>query len=317
MATQWLRRAVLLAAAGASALLLAACGGGSIASQFHPDRLIVFGDAMADIGQTGSRYTVNDGSRNNWTLFVAREFDRELAPSSSGGLSYATGNARVAAKPDAAGNAATPTVTEQIDTFLASSAVTTNDLVLVNAGTSDVIVQAQAYFSGAQSEAQMLANLTAASQALAAQVRRIVSAGATHVVVVGPINLGRSPWANQINQNDLLESASRRFNQQLLVSLSDMGSTVLYIDAELQFNLYTSQPSAYSLNNVTEPVCTSADPGPGIGTGTGQVNSRLCTPSTVVTSEYNTYLFADRVYATPRGHDLFGDHASSRIRDRW
>lgn len=316
MATQWLRRAVLLAAAGASALLLAACGGGSIASQFQPDRIIAFGDAMADLGQTGSRYTVNDGSQN-WTQYVAREFDRDLAPSSSGGLSYATGNARIAAKPDAAGNAATPTVVEQIDAFLASSALTSNDLVLLSAGTSDVIAEAQASFTGAQSNEQTEANITAAAQALAGQIRRLVAAGATHVVVVGPLNLGRSPWAVETGRGDALEAATRRFNQQLLVSIADMGKTVLYVDAELQFNLYTAEPGSYSLENVTQPACNSVDPGPGIGTGAGQVNSRLCTPATVVSADYLRYLFADRVYPTPRGHELFGDYAKSRIRDRW
>ena len=316
MATQWLRRAVLLAAS-ASALLLTACGGGSIASQFSPDRVIAFGDAMADVGQTGSRYTVNDGTVNNWTLYVAREVDRDLAPVSAGGLSYATGNARVAAKPDAGGNAATPTVQEQIDAFLARSAVTSNDLVIVNAGTSDVIVEANARLSGAQTQDQMLANLTVAGEALAGQVRRLVDAGARHVVVTGPINLGRTVWGVQTGQEGVLESATRRFNQQLLVSLADMGSTVLYVDAEFQFNLYTGDRAGFNLENSTEAVCTSVDPGPGIGTGPGQVNSRLCTPATVMNPDYNKYLFADRVYPTPRGHELFGDYARGRVRERW
>jgi outer membrane lipase/esterase len=316
MATQWLRRAVLLAAS-ASALLLTACGGGSIASQFSPDRVIAFGDAMADVGQTGSRYTVNDGSVNNWTQFVAREFDRDLAPVSAGGLSYAVGNARVAVKPDAAGNAATPTVQEQVDAFLAANAVTSNDMVILNAGNSDVIAEVNAHLSGAQTEDQMLANLAVAGEALAAQARRLVDAGATHVVVAGPINLGRTVWGVQTGKEGVMESATRRFNQRLLVALSDMGGTVLYVDAEFQFNLYTGDRSAYNLDNITEAVCNSVDPGPGIGTGPGQVNSRLCSPATLVNGEYNKYLFADRVYPTPRGHELFGEYARNQIRERW
>lgn len=316
MATQWLRRAVLLAAS-ASALLLTACGGGSIASRFSPDRVIAFGDGMADAGQAaGTKYTVNDGSPV-WTRYVAREFERDLAPSTAGGLSYATGNARVAVRPDAAGNPATPTVAEQIDSYLASNSLTTNDLVLVNAGTSDVIAEAQAVLSGAQTETQMRANLTVAAEALAGQVRRLVSAGATHVAVAGTTNLGRSVWANQTARSGLLEAASRRFNQQLLVSIADMGANVLYIDAEFQFNLYVADRGSYALDNVDQAVCTSVDPGPGIGTGAGQVNSRLCTPATVTAANYKAYLFADRVYPTPRGHELFGEYARTRIRERW
>src|SRR5687767_8352508 len=110
MAIQWLRRACLVAAC-ASGLLLASCGGGDIVSQLDPARVVAFGDASADVGQNGRAYSINDdGSVNNWARYVAAAFGNELAPSSAGGLAYATGNARVTAKPDAAGDAATPTV---------------------------------------------------------------------------------------------------------------------------------------------------------------------------------------------------------------
>jgi outer membrane lipase/esterase len=316
MATQWLRRGWLLAACASA--LLAACGGGSIVSQLSPTRIVAFGDAMADLGQTGARYTVNDSTVNNWTQFVASAFGLPLAPTSAGGNSYATGNARVTAKPDAAGNSSTRTVTEQIDAFLAAGRPVETDLFLVSAGTSDVIVQAQAVITGTQTQDQMLAAVGQAGRELAAQVRRLVNAGASHVVVAGPYNLGRSPWAVQLSQQSLLEAASSRFNEQLLVSLVDLGEKVLYVDAALYFNLLTANPGSNSLTNSNSPVCTSIDSGPGIGTGSGQVNSLLCTPSTIVTGvDYNAALFADRVYPTPRVHQLFGDYARSRIRERW
>jgi phospholipase/lecithinase/hemolysin len=65
-------------------------------------------------------------------------------------------------------------------------------------------------------------------------------------------------------------------------------------------------------------VCTTIDPGPGIGTGTNQVNSNLCTPQTLVAgANPSLFLFADRVYVTPRGQQLFGDYAFTRIKQRW
>jgi outer membrane lipase/esterase len=318
MAIQWLRRAWLLAACASA--LLAACGGGSIDSQLAPTRVVAFGDAMGDLGQNGRRYTVNDTSVSNWTQFVAQAFGLPLTASAAGGKSYATGNARITGKPDAAGNNATPTVQEQIGTFLASGAPTAGDLVLFSAGTSDVIAQAQAVITGAQSRDQMLVNLGQAGREMAAQVRRVVDAGATHVVVVGPYNLGRSAWAIETNQVDLLQTASGRFSDQLLVSLVDLGSKVLYVDAALYYNLVTANftASAYTLTDATHLVCTTVDPGPGIGTGANQVNSNLCTPSTIQAgADYNKFLFADRVYPTPRGHQLFGDYAYGRIRERW
>jgi len=330
MATQWLRRAWLVAAC-TTALLVAACGGGSIVSSFTPTRVIAFGDAMADLGQNGRRYTVNDNTVNNWTEFVARGFGLQLAPSAAGGLSFATGNARITATTDAAGNTGTPSVAQQVDAFLAASRPTENDLIMVSAGTSDVIVQAKAVMDGAIGEAQAQQNVQQAADALAAQVRRLVDAGARHVVVVGPYNLGRSAWAVQTSQAGLLERLSaisgntganqpRSFNERLLIAMVDLGATVLYVDAALEFNLITATPEAtgFELSNATAVACASVDPGPGIGTGAGQVNSNLCTPATIAAgTDYTRFLFADRVYPTPRGHVIFGDFAFNRIRERW
>lgn len=322
MATQWLRRAWVWAAAS-SALALAACGGGDVESQLDPARIVAVGDAFADLGQNGGpRYTVSDGNVNNWTQYVANAYGNPLAPVSAGGWSYATAHARVVAEPDAVGSTATPTIQEQVDALLARTALNDRDLVLVNAGTSDLIVQGQAAITGAQTGAQAVAAVEQAGRDLAAQVQRLVNAGATHVVVVGPYNLGRSPWAIETSQAGLLETLSRRFNESLLVALhnANLGDEVLYIDAALLFNLMSASTTAsrYNLEHVTQAVCTSVDPGPGIGTGANQVNSALCTPSTIATGlDYTRALFADRVYPTPAGHVQLGDYTHFRVRDRW
>ena len=316
MALHWMRRACL-AAAGAAALLLASCGGGTVESKFSPERVVAFGDGMGDLGQNGRRYTVNDGGMNNWTAFVASAYDRGLAATSQGGTSYAWGNARVTARPDAAGNSATPTVEEQVSSFLSSGGPAENDLILVSAGTSDVITQVRLAMEGSQTSDDMLTNVKQAGRDLAEQVKRLVSAGAKHVVLAGPYDLGRSPWARQIGSDALLNPASTAFNNALLVALVDQGANVLFVDAALYFNQQTADGSNSVANHV-DAVCTSVDPGPGIGTGNGQVNSNLCTPATIPAGvDYNTYLFADRVYPTPRGHTLFGDYARGRISQRW
>jgi phospholipase/lecithinase/hemolysin len=317
MASKLLRRALLLAV-GASALVLAGCGGGTVESQFEPARVVAFGDGMADLGQNGKRYTINDGSGGNWTEVVSLSFFQNLSASSAGGLSYATGNARVVAKPDAAGSNATLTVKEQIDTFLSGHTLSTTDLVLVSAGVSDVIAQGKAVLDGTQTSDAAVAAAEQAGTDLANQVRRLVSAGANHVVVVGSYNLGRSVWAFETNQASLLQTLSQRFNDKLLVTLVDVGGSVLYVDSALYFNLSTSTPASYGITDVTHAICTSVDPGVGIGTGTGQVNSNLCTGTTLLAgADRNTFMFADRIYPTPRGQQLFGDYATNRIRDRW
>ena len=315
MSRNWLRRAVLVAASAAS-LLLAACGSGTIESQLTPARMIVFGDAFADLGQTGTRYTVNDGGVDNWTERVAGNFGLPIAAVAKGGTSYATAHARVLTRPDDVGNSITPTVKEQIDTFLAGAAISPNDLFIVNAGTSDIIAEGARVAAGGQTAEQAVLNTRQAGRDLAAQVRRLVTAGASHVAVVGPYNLGRSPWAKASGMVTTLESESGRFNDDMLVAMVDLGDKVLYVDAALQYNLMIATPAAYGMTNSADAVCTSVDPGPGIGIGAGQINSGLCTPSTV-RGDYKTYLFADQVYPTPKSQVAFGQYAYDRIRARW
>lgn len=320
MAVNWLRRSVLAAAGVSAALLLTACGSSTIESALTPERFVAFGDGFSDVGQVGGkRYTVNDGSVNNWTQQVASSYSMALLPTSAGGTSYAQGNARITLKPDAAGQAATPTVTEQVNAFLASGGVKAGDVVLLGAGTADIVAEAAAVQGGTQTTAQMLAHLDQAGKDLGAQVVRLANAGAQHIVLAGAYNLGRSPWAIANGQVDLLTQASSKFNESLLVSLVDQGDKVLYIDTAYYFNLVTASPSSYSFDNATTAVCTSVDAGNGIGTGPGQVNSALCTPSTLLPGVANSakYVFADNVYVTPEAQRLFGTYAYDRLHARW
>lgn len=313
----WKRRA-LLALATASALLVASCGGGTIESQFNPTRIVAFGDGFSDLGQVGGkRYTVNATGINVWTEQVAASYRLTLTTAASGGTSYATGNARINTKPDAVGNSATPTVTEQISTFLAAGTVGPNDLVLVGGGIGDIIAEAAQLNAGVQTSEQTIAEVRQAGRDLGAQVRRLVQAGAQHVVVTGPYDLGKSRWAVTTNQVNLLSDLSTRFNTELLVSIVDLGASVLYVDAALLYNLMISVPSGYGLTDVTNPVCNSVDPGVGIGIGVGEVNSSLCSTGTLISANYSAYLFADKVYPATGAHIKFGDYAYQRITGRW
>jgi len=314
-------RRALLAAAVVSAALVAACGSSTTESALTPSRFIAFGDGFSDLGQTGKRYTVNDGSVNVWSQYMVSLFGNglTLTTAAAGGTSYATGNARIALKPDAAGNSATPTVTEQINTFVAGGgSFGANDVVIVSGGISDVVVQTMAVAAGTQSSAQAITNVKQAGADLATQVRRVVTAGAKYVVVVGAYNLAKSPWSVALGQGDLVLDAASRFNEAVLVNLVDLGANVLFIDAALHFNLVTSSPGSYNLTDSTTVVCNSVDAGAGIGTGAGKVNSGLCNGGTIVPGlDYSRYLFADGIYPTPQGHRLFGEYAYNRLRARW
>lgn len=316
MAFQWMRR-VLLALAPAALLALTACGSGTIESQFHPSRLVVFGDGLSDMGNTGSRFTVNDGTPM-WSNILALDYGISLAPSASGGTDYATGNARVTQQPDAAGNAATPTIQQQVDTYLAAGAPGAGDLIIVQGGISDIITQMAALRAGTISSSAMVANSTQAGVDLAAQVKRLLAAGATHIAVLGTYDLGKTPWATNISQQAQLSAASLAFNNAVLVNLVQQGSNVLYVDTALLVNLMVANPPAYSFGDGTSVACASIDPGPGIGIGNGQVNSQLCTPSTIVPGvNYATAMWADFVYMTPLGQTTLANYAFTRIHSRF
>lgn len=299
--------------AAAVAAVLAACGSSTVFSSLVPTRMVVMGDGLADQGQVGgTRYTVNDANVNTWVHQVAASYGLTLSTQISGGQNYARGNARVAAKPDAAGNTATLTLAEQVDAFLAANTIGNNDVVVLDAGISDMVVQADAFKAGSISEAQMQANLADAGRALAAQARRLVAAGGKHVVVAGPYNLGKSPYAAAQGIAAQLQNASLKYNEALLVAMVDLGANVLYIDAAFQYNLLTNQPAANGFTNSTVAACSA----PGVVTAV--TTATACTPATVGTAvAYDSYVFADDRYFTPAAQRSLGNYAFTKMKNRW
>ncbi|MBS0498876.1 MAG: GDSL family lipase [Burkholderiaceae bacterium] len=303
MPSLWIRRAAggLLVAATA---LLASCGSGSVVSDLKPERFISVGDGFADVGQNGHRYTVNDGTYN-WLQQLASYYNLTVAPASAGGFGYAQGNARVALADTTSGTNA-PSVTAQIDTLLARTALGPNDVVFVNGGMSDIVDAVAATGISAATDTA----IDTAARALADQVRRVVAAGATHVVVSGVYNLGITPWARNRNIANDATRMSVAFNDRLLTQIVDMGATVLYFDPALFFNLIYNKPESYPVDNNSDPVCTTPD-------------ASTCTPATLVAgADYTRWLFADGLYFTPAMLRLFTnegylENAYTRFKNRW
>lgn len=318
-----LRRLALVTVCVPAAWLVA-CGGGTTEGALTPTRLVSFGDAFSDIGSQGttSKYTVNDATTNTWVEQLAASYSLTITPSTAGGMGYARGNARIVAKPDAAGQNATLTVTEQIDAFLVSNKPELNDLILINGGVSDIVSQASAVIAGTLAEADMVTNVKQAGTDLGGQVRRLVQQGAKHVLVVGAYNLGQSPWATRTGKATMLTEASIKFNEALLLAIVDLGNQVLYVDLYNYASAVVITPTSFGLTDATTVVCTSVDAGSGIGTGSGQVSSALCTGTTVVAGgevdkKYNSYAFADGLYFTPAVNRLFGTNAYTRVLARF
>jgi phospholipase/lecithinase/hemolysin len=300
-------RRAFLALACAPAALLAACGSGTIESALKPTRLLSVGDGFSDLGQGGSRYTVNvtDGSVTVWTEQMASSYGLPLKAKAAGGTSFAQGGARI--NTDVAGGI--PSIAAQITTLLAPGVgvgtIGINDVFLVSGGISDVVAEVTAHGISDQTTA----NVKAAGHALGAQVRRLVAAGAQYVVVAGLYNLGLSPWAANLSKATEITTLSNDFNIAFLTDVVDLGANVLYVDTAYYFNLVHGSPSSYGLNgdisSKTYVACATPD-------------ASTCTPSTIVSGvDYTKALFADDLYFTPVANRLFGTSAYNKLRTRW
>jgi phospholipase/lecithinase/hemolysin len=307
-------RAFRILQAGAAALLLASCGGGSsVVTDFHPTRVVVFGDAMADMklgsGETGL-YTINsDGSTNNWVRQLASYYG--LTPLNANVKAQA--HARITDTVDAVGGSAT-SVTSQISGW--TGGFTANDLVIVSAGTADLIAEGYQAVkaSPSQTESAATANVQRAARELATQIRQLVASGAQHVVVLSPYNMGNTPWATSASSTTFLQDLTNEFYIELVYYISDLSDKVLVVDARVQMNAlilsYNGSTVACTL--------TATAPSVGVGIGAGTVDSSLCNSTNTVSGyDPKRYLFADPVYPTPLAHRLLGDYAYSKLRIRW
>lgn len=286
-------RRAFLGLACASTALLAACGSSSIVSALKPSRFLAVGDGFSDLGETGVRYTVNDGSVNIWTQQLVSYYSQPLVTRSAGGLSYARKGSLIAG--------AAPSIEAQVTQLLAENTLGPNDVVLVGAGMDEIIA---AVTATGISDATTT-RVRAAGDALAAQVRRLVAAGAKYVLVAGVYNLGISPWAAALNQKDAIRDLTINFNNRFLVTAVDLGNNVLFVDTALYFNLVQGLPSGYGISNVTNAACATPD-------------ASTCNPNTIVSGiDYTTALFADSQYFTPLANRMFGTEAFNKLTGRW
>jgi outer membrane lipase/esterase len=313
---QMLARIARVLGAASLVALLAACGGSEvIPSNYKPTRIVVFGDGLSDNGSLGAnaRLAVNDGTALNWTDQVALRYGLTLTHAITGGTNYARAHARIDTKPDLVGNNATLTLREQIDSFNGRDRFGANDLVIVGAGTSDMVFEALKGGNSAEAQAAMDGH----ARALAVQVRRLITAGARRIALTGVYDLTSTPYWREASRAGDYSRLAAVFNERLLVSLFELGDFVLFTDVRGVVDSLVISPASGDLENVQAAACNSIDPGAGIGLGAGRVNSSLCTATTVVASNYNKYLWADDLYLTSAAQVYFGDISYSRISQRW
>jgi phospholipase/lecithinase/hemolysin len=273
--------------------LLAACGSGSTFEPLVPARFISFGDGLSDLGQTGNRYTVNDGSVNIWVQQLAASYSRSISASASGGLGFATGDARV----DTGANP----ISAQITAFLAANTIAAKDVLVVDAGVAELVALALAN----PTDPALAVAADLAGKALGAQVKRLTAAGGQYVVVGNAPDLGKAPLF-AASRAAGLTAATRAFNDGIKIALADVSSSVLLLDNEAYVNsLYASPANLGTGGNATTPACLAA--------------ALSCTASTLASgiTNYNLHLYADDRYFSPAAARLIGTNAYNKIVARW
>ncbi len=273
------RRALLTAALATSALLASCGGGGRIESQFTPARGVLI-----------------EGAGTSWAQNVLSRYGSIPAVSVSGGPAYSLG-----AAPILSGNAAftggTLTLSQRVDAAVGLG-LNGNDLVIVSAGLPDI--------------ADPAVDPTLAAQAMATQVRRLVTAGARHVLVANNYDVGLTPYAAGLAQQALYTTRTRTFNDALKIAMADLGASVLLIDLELYFNqLVASGAPGTGLTNGTAAVCG------GSVIGTGTVSDAVCASGAFGGNNPAVYLFYDPLYLTVKGQELAGATSFNVLRSRW
>lgn len=293
-----------LAATGAAGLL-SACGSGDIVSALQPNRFISFGDGLSDVGQSGNRYTINDGTVNTWADRLASRYGKTLTAQAVGGLGYAQGHAATDALPRS--------IEAQIDAFLVSQTFGSSDVVLMNIPLSYVLGPVTAVKAGTLTEAAALQQIAASGVAFSVQVKRLIAAGAKYIVVAGAYDLGRSPYGVSLNLPTLLTADAQKssaavthLNDTFKVEVVKLGANVLFVDAAYLVNRNVEFGPNWGFANSKDAICTTP-------------SALTCTDSTLTVTGGTKaqYLFADNIHMTPSGNQQLGDYAYDQLRGRW
>ena len=175
------------------------------------------------------------------------------------------------------------------------------------------------------------AQMQAAANSLAEQVKRLTDAGAKYVLIVGPPNVGRSPWASEAGIASLLGYLSYA-NSVGYTSMggeglariqatfgSTMNNPVLFVEIAGLVNTLTSGTSTNTtFADQTNAACTATQTtavnAQSIGTGytTARLSSALCTTATLGAAA--SYVYADGVNFTPAMHSQFYNQSLVRMR---
>ena len=257
--------------------------------------VITFGDSLSDAGnlslsvdpnfQPPQEFTTNPGAvvvQN-----VAAALGYSLTASLAGGNDYAWGGAGI--NNNSPGTpAGVPTVTSQINSYLAThTTLNSHALYTMWGGANDI-------FYATTTPATAQAQIVAAAQQEVKLLGELQGAGARNILVFNLPNIGVTPEATEAGASAAasLTTLSVIYNGQLNAGIGQLGKGIIPVNAFALLNQVIANPGAYGFANVTTPAC-------GVGS-----DSVLCGPQgsglpyTYAPGTNYSYLFADGVHPT-------------------
>ena len=260
---------------------------------------------------------------------------------------YGQGGARVT-DPNGIGHASgaltVPVVTQVANHLARFGSFTSNDLILVYAGSNDVFIQFETFAAAAaqiqanlmagtitqdQANLQLFAAQTAAQEAmktaaleLADLVKtQILANGGKYVAVMTLSDIADTPFGNSAQvapARSVLTSLSQTFNLWLREGLT--GQPVQIIDTYALFKDAYQNPAKYGIVDNTNVACDAAKIQAVTGGQVTDGSSLFCnaTPgapyNTLATgADVNTWQFADSVHPTTGGHKLISDAFAAQL----
>ena len=321
------RRAAMGCGALAATLLLASCGGSSSTSNFHPARIIAFGDETSSIvdidgNSNGHKFSVNGTlsatdptidcrTHPIWIQSMASAFGTYIFPTCNpaGSAVFDPPNRIRATVGARAADLAT-----QIDAQIAESDLRDGDLVSVLVGVNDVLTQYAQYPN--LSEIDISANVEAAGTLVGRQVNRLADTGAKVIIATIP-DVGFSPYAIaekaahiDTDRQALIQRLVEKFNTALKLQIDNDGTRIGLVQFDETVRSVAKFPGTNGIQNATTGVCDLS-------------KSQLTPPSILDCTEFTliingtgvAFLWADDRHLAFGGQQLLGQLAASRARN--
>ena len=318
------RRAAMGCGALAAMLLLASCGGGTTTSNFHPTRIIAFGDETSSIidlegNFNGHKFSVNGTTSVTETAIDCRSHQIwiQALAASYGTFVFPTCNPAGSAVFDppnrirATVGARAADLAAQIDAQNTDSELRDGDLVTVLVGANDVLAQYLQYPD--ISEVTITANVEAAGALVGQQVNRLASTGAK-VLISTIADVGLSPFAIaekaahiDTDRQELIKRLVEKFNTALKLEIDNDGTRIGLVQLDEAVRQVVKFPGTAGILNGTTAVCDLS-------------KSQLTPPSILDCTEFTliingggaSFLWADDRHLSFGGQQMLGQAAVSR-----